>query len=177
MFALIRNTWKTVNTKKWNVRTMDAKNYSQRTNYSNMQMEIASISHHGVNIVDNMSLKKKCRFVCICILPKNMYFFIFLIFHSKPMICVLIVLLYFQAHFHTCAKLPLECALCGKTNILRDEMEDHLCPEAEKPCKFHYAGCLFKVCDGKCMNDAKEGGHLECEHSPWSPIETISIEH
>ena len=56
----------------------------------------------------------------------------------------------FKAHLQSCVKLPnAACHLCGRNNIPHEKMQQHLeveCPEAEKPWKFRYAGCSFKVC-------------------------------
>ncbi|PFX28261.1 TNF receptor-associated factor 3 [Stylophora pistillata] len=51
-------------------------------------------------------------------------------------------------HFETCLKFPMDCVLsCGKGDIPRDCMEDHLtaeCPNSEVPCHFTPHGCKFK---------------------------------
>ncbi len=50
-----------------------------------------------------------------------------------------------------CPKFPVSCAVCGETNILREDIPRHVdllngdCPLVTVKCSFHNVGCYFQV--------------------------------
>ena len=52
-----------------------------------------------------------------------------------------------ENHFRTCQNFPVSCGQCGRQNIVRKLMEDHLdkeCPEMVMKCAFSVVGCTFE---------------------------------